>query len=831
MRAIFFLFLYFTCIEFGFSQAPPTADSGEIFHEIQKLNFLGSVLYVAAHPDDENTQLISYFSNETNARTAYLSLTRGDGGQNLIGPELREKLGVIRTQELLSARKIDGGTQFFTRANDFGYSKNPQETLAIWDEHKVLSDVVRIIRKFRPDVIINRFNVESAGKTHGHHTSSAILSSKAFDLAGDPTKFPKQLDHLQTWQPKRLFFNTSWWFYGSKEAFQNAMQKTDFLAIDVGKYDVLTGLSVTEIAAKSRSQHKSQGFGVAGTRGTEFEYLQPIKGEFTENASSVFSGINTSWNRLENGAAIGKILSEVQKEYDFQNPAKSVPKLLQAYQLIQKLSDPHWKMVKSEAIKNIILQASGVYLAISSTSETAVPGEEVKFKLEAINRSNVAIELKSIEFQKANFETELHKSLHNNIDFQAEWTLKIPENTPISNPYWLEEKGSMGMYIVADKEMIGLPETPPAFIANVHFLVNGIPLQINKPILYKTTDPVQGEIHRAFRIVPKVSVEIEGEMLIFNSEKSKEIQVKVHTFQDNLEGKLSLTAPSNWTVSPESIDMKILSKNSEKTASFFITPPETADEAYIRPIFTTNGISFSEELILIDYPHISTRQVLLPAKTKVVRLKIQKKGEKVAYIEGAGDAVAEGIEQMGYQVSVLSPNEITAKNLKDFDAVVIGIRAYNTSETLDSKQPILFDFVKNGGTMIVQYNTSRELKTERLAPYELKLSRDRVTDENSTVKFLAKEHPVLNVPNNITSKDFEGWVQERGLYFPDKWSSEFVPIFGMNDAGENQMNGSLLVAKYGKGYYVYTGLSFFREFPAGVSGAYRLFANLLSLGK
>ncbi|HET8838668.1 MAG TPA: PIG-L family deacetylase [Flavobacteriaceae bacterium] len=831
MRTISFLLLYFICFEFGFSQAPPKADSGEIFHEIQKLNFLGSVLYIAAHPDDENTQLISYFSKEKNARTAYLSLTRGDGGQNLIGSELREILGVIRTQELLSARRIDGGMQFFTRANDFGYSKNPQETLSIWDEHEVLGDVVRIIRKFRPDVIINRFNVESAGKTHGHHTSSAILSTKAFELAADPTKFPEQLYDLQTWQPKRLFFNTSWWFYGSKEAFQHAMEKTEFLSVDVGKYNPLSGFSISEIAAKSRSQHKSQGFGVAGSRGKELEYLQPLKGEFTENASSVFSGIDTSWNRLENGAAIGKILAKVQKEYDFQNPAKNVPKLLQAYQLIQNLNDSHWKAVKSEAIKNIILQASGIYLDISSAEETAVPGENIELVLEAINRSDMDVELQSIEFPKANFEGKTNKVLHNNLDFQQKWTLQLPENTPVSNPYWLEKKGSIGMYEVEDKEMIGLPETPPALIATVNFLVNGIPLQIDKPVLYKTTDPVQGEIHRAFRIVPKLSVKIEDEMLIFNSETPKEIQVKVHAFQNNLQGKLSLSAPSNWTVSPESIDMKILSKNSEKTASFFITPPETADEAYIRPIFTTNGISFSEQLILIDYPHISTRQVLLPAKTKVVRLNIQKKGEKVAYIEGAGDVVANGIEQMGYNVSRFSPEEITAEKINDFDAVVIGIRAYNTSETLDSKQPILFDFVKNGGTMIVQYNTSRELKTDQLAPYELQLSRDRVTDENSTVKFLAKEHPVLNFPNKITSKDFEGWVQERGLYFPDKWSSEFIPILGMNDAGESQMNGSLLVAKYGKGFYIYTGLSFFREFPAGVSGAYRLFANLLSVGK
>ncbi len=830
MRNYIFL-LFFSVFYSSFSQNPQPPNSTEIYQAIEKLNFVGSVLYIAAHPDDENTQLISYFSNEINARTAYLSLTRGDGGQNLVGPELRELLGVIRTQELLSARKIDGGIQFFTRANDFGYSKNPQETLEIWDEDAVLSDVVRAIRKFRPDVIIDRFNVESAGKTHGHHTSSAILSTKAFDLAGDSTKFPNQLEYLQPWQPKRLFFNTSWWFYGSKEKFENAMQKSDFLSVNVGDFDALSGLSNTEIAAKSRSQHKSQGFGVAGSRGSEMEYLKPLKGQFSAVDTTVFSGIDTSWNRLENGEAIGKILSEVQKEYDFRNPATSVPKLLEAYVLIQKLNDPHWKAIKSEAIKNIILAAAGVYIDISSLSETAVPGEEIQIALEAINRSDISIKLKNIEFSGINSDFNLDETLTNNRDFQQKITIQIPNDMPISNPYWLEETGSVGMYKVEDKKLIGLPETPPSLVPTLGFLVNGTSLQIEKLVTYKTTDPVKGEVHQAFRIVPKASVSLDNKMLIFNSESPKEIRVKVHAFQDNLKGKLVLSAPSNWTVSPKVAEVEIPYKNSQKIISFWVTPPKNAEEVYVQPIFTVNGSTFSKELILIDYPHIPKRQVLLPAKTKVVRLDIEKKGEKIAYIEGAGDVVAKGIEQMGYEVTILSPEEITPEKLTDFDAVVIGIRAYNTIGILDSKQGILFDFVKNGGNMIVQYNTSQRLKTDKLAPYELELSRDRVTDENSEVKFLVPQHLVLNIPNKITSKDFEGWVQERGLYFPDDWGKEFTPILGMNDADETQKKGSLLVAKYGKGYYVYTGLSFFREFPAGVSGAYRLFANLLSLGK
>jgi LmbE family N-acetylglucosaminyl deacetylase len=828
-RILSLLFLFLS-IQNGFSQQTQSWNSSEIYQAIEKLNFLGSVLYVAAHPDDENTQLISYFSNETNARTAYLSLTRGDGGQNLIGPEIRELLGIIRTQELLSARRIDGGIQFFTRANDFGYSKTPTETLAIWDKKEVLDDVVWIIRKFRPDVIVNRFDIESAGETHGHHTSSAMLSAEAFELAGNSEKFSDQLQYVETWNPKRLYFNTSWWFYGSRENFKKA-DKSGFATLDAGIYFPLQGLSNTEIAAKSRSQHKSQGFGVSGSRGSEIEYLQPVKGDFPENADSIFAGIDTSWSRLENGGKIGKILTGVQKNYNFKNPAASIPKLLEAYKLIQALDDEHWREIKSAEIEKIILAAAGIYLEVSAKTQNAVPGENIPVSIEAINRSDVPINLESVNFPKLEKELSLGKSLKNNIGFTDKIELELPEKLNYSTPYWLNGKQSLGMYHVKNQQLIGLPETPPVLVANFVLEIDGVSINVEKPVIYKSTDPVKGEVRKPLNIVPKVSVAMNDDVVVFSEAKPKTIFVSVKAYQNGVSGKLSLDLPQNWKATPEEIEVGPLQKGSEKTFSFEITPPQKQAETNVHPEFNINGKTYSKELVKIDYPHIRQKNVLLPSKAKLVRLDIAKDGERIAYIEGAGDMVAESLGQIGYDVTLLPLSEITPSRLANFDAVVMGIRAYNVRERLGAKQNILFDYVKNGGNLIVQYNKSYRLKVDELAPYPLALSRKRVTDENSEVVFLAENHPILNTPNKITKADFEGWVQERGLYFPNKWSGEFTPILGMKDNGEAMTKGSLLVAKHGKGYYIYTGLSFFRELPAGVPGAYRLFANILSLGK
>lgn len=821
------IFLSYSMLQ---AQEPEKLNSSEIFKEIQKLNFLGSVLYVAAHPDDENTRLISYLSNQLNARTAYLSLTRGDGGQNLIGPELRELLGVIRTQELLAARNIDGGEQLFTRANDFGYSKNPEETLSIWNEEEILKDVVRNIRNFQPDIIINRFDAGSAGETHGHHTSSAILSSRAFELAGNESAFATATDLPQPWQPKKLFFNTSPWFYNSQEAF-DAADKSNFLEFDTGAYYPLTGLSNTEIASLSRSQHQSQGFGSTGTRGRAIEYIELIAGEHPKNSDSLFSGINTSWSRVKGGKEIGKILSEVENNYDFQNPSASIPALVEAYQLIKNLEDEHWKEIKSQQIKDIISASAGLYLEVIAASPLATPGEEVYINLEAVNRSPLQIQLVSTEILPAGQHLDPQIMLQDNESWEERSSFRIPANADFSSPYWLNEKGSLGMYKVADPEFIGLPETPQQYQVKFTIEIQGVKIPFLRELKYKFNDPVKGETYRPFEVVPPVSVNTGSDVVIFSDQTAKTIPVVVRAMQDSLSGTLLPGDLNSWKVSPESFIFGPLKKGEEKRFLFTVTPPKNQETKVFNPTAIVNGEEYSKGILQLGYEHIPVQTLVLPNDSKLVKLDIQKRGNLIGYIEGAGDVVPQALEQIGYKVEKLVPENISAEHIKKYDAVVIGIRAYNTIDALKYKQEALFQYVKAGGNVIVQYNTSRGLVTDKLAPYPLSLSRDRVTNENAEVEFLAANHPVLNFPNKITEADFEGWVQERGLYFPNEWAPEFVPILSMNDPNESPKEGSLLIAPYGKGYYVYTGLSFFREFPAGVPGAFRLLANMISLGK
>ena len=818
----------FFCSIITFAQAPKKPTSGDIFESIQKLNFLGSVLYIAAHPDDENTRLISYFSNDVKAQTAYLSLTRGDGGQNLVGPEIRELLGVIRTQELLAARRIDGGQQFFTRANDFGYSKHPDETLEIWNKEEVLKDVVAVIRKFKPDVIINRFNHKTPGSTHGHHTSSAMLGFEAFDLAANKN-YETHLQDDAIWIPKRLLFNTSWWFYGSEENFEKA-DKTNLLSLDIGTYYVNKGLSNSEIASLSRSQHQSQGFGSTGTRGSQTEYLEFLKGDFPEN-KKVFDGIDTSWNRVEEGAKIGKILHKVEKEFDFKNPSASISELVEAYKLIFELKDEHWKAIKLNEIKNIIAACSGLYIEAVANNSSTTSTSKNTIKIEAINRSNFNISLKSVSINPLNITEEKSIQLKQNSPELFTINVTIPSEVKNTFPYWLSEKGTLGMYKVSDKRLISLPETPRDIVVNFILDFNGITIPFSKEVVYKFNDPIKGEVYKPFEILPEVSASFNEKVYIFAYEKSQKIAVKVKSVKDSLQGKISLCIPENWKVSPENYAFKLLQKGEEQSFQFEVVPPVNQMEGIISPIVEIGDEIYTNELVEIDYDYIPFQSVIMPSEAKIVRLNIQKKGQIIGYIQGAGDVIPTSLRQIGYTVIELKDDDITIEKLQNFDAIVLGIRAYNTNDRSKFYQKKLHNYVENGGTMIVQYNTNHRLKVDEVAPYSLKLSRDRVTDENAEVRILNPTHELLNYPNKITQNDFEGWVQERGLYFPSEWDSNFEAILSMNDKNESAKTGSLLIAKYGEGNFIYTGLSFFRELPAGVSGAYKLFANMLSVGK
>ena len=831
------LLLFFICcvLKNNYAQKPKITSSTKIYKQLQKLNFLGTVLYVAAHPDDENTRLISYFENHKKARVVYLSLTRGDGGQNLIGSELRELLGVIRTQELLAARDVDGGEQRFTRANDFGYSKNPTETLSIWNREKVLADVVWAIRYLKPDIVINRFDHRTPGTTHGHHTASAILSFEAFDLAAKDFIFKSQLQYASTWQPKRLFFNTSWWFYKSKKDYEKAIENNPkFMAFDIGKYYPLKGLSNNEIASTASSQHLSQGFGRLKSRGSQIEHIEFLKGIPLKDSSTVatsldlFTGIDTSWNRIKNGAKIGAILTGVEKNFNFQNPSVHLPKLLLAYQLIKKLDNEHWKTIKLKEIEAIIINCAGLYIEANATSYSANPNTKISVNFELLNRCNMPVELISV---RSNADNEIYFkgiTLKNNKKTTFKQIISL-ENQPYTMPYWLKKGWTSGMYTVENQEMIGKPITPKTTTVDFNFVINHLPITITKTIIRKYAKRDKGEIYEPFEVLPKVTLSLLDKAIVFPDSTARKVTIAVKAGANYIQGKVKLNVPENWVVHPLEKNFGISFKGNVQHVSFTVFPPKNASEGVIQPEAIVNGESFKQHLIEINYDHIPKQAVLLNSTAKVVRTDIQKVGKKIGYIKGAGDTVAENLQQIGYEVSYLKIDDITAENLTKFDAIVTGVRAYNVVEELQFKQDLLLDYVKKGGNLIVQYNTNRNVKIA--PPFPIKLSRDRVTDENAEVIIIDENHELLNFPNKITKQDFEGWIQERGLYFPKIWDENYTSIFSMNDKGELPKMGSLLIANYGEGNYIYTGLSFFRQLPAGVSGAYKLFANMLSAGR
>jgi LmbE family N-acetylglucosaminyl deacetylase len=802
--------------------------SAEIHHAIQKLNFLGSALYVAAHPDDENTRLIAYLANDVKAKTTYLSMTRGDGGQNLIGAELKELLGVLRTQELLMARSVDGGSQAFTRANDFGYSKNPEETFNKWDKEQVMEDVIWAIRKFRPDIIVNRFNHNTSRRTHGHHTGSAKLSFEVFDMAADPNVYPEQLKYVEPWQPTRLFFNTSWWFYGSREKFAEA-DKSKLLAVDIGTYYPMLGISNSEIAAFSRSMHKCQGFGSTGTRGSMNEYLELVKGEMPTEKSNLFEGINTSWSRVPNGERIGDLVSRIDREFDHTNPAASVPDLMDCYRLMKAFPNHYWIDMKMAELKDIIVRCMGLYLEAAADESSAIPGQEIEIAIEAVNRSGHDAWFKGYSINPGIKDTLISTALEPNQVQQYYPTISLPKSIGYTSPYWLTKKGVEGMYTVEDQLLRGLPETPRELTLTFNLSILGEDFSVDRVVIYKKNDPAEGEVYTPFDITPPVFISLEDPVYIFSGE-SKVVRVNVRSGRKNISGQVTLDVADGWQVSPSSYKYEIIQKGGDQDFEFKLTPPKGASETIILPKAFLDDKIYSEALIEIDYDHIPRQNVILDASSKAVNLDIQKRGERVAYIMGAGDEVPVALQQIGYEVDVLELSDVSLKKLQSYDALMMGIRAYNTLDDITYYQETFMDYVKSGGTMVIQYNTNRRLKEENLGPYPLKLSRKRVAVEEAEMRILAGDHPVLNGPNVITQNDFENWVQERGLYFPEEWDDAYTAIFSCNDPDEEPNDGSLLVAQHGDGWYVYTGISFFRQLPAGVPGAYRLLANILSLG-
>jgi LmbE family N-acetylglucosaminyl deacetylase len=815
------------------AQEPKSYTSSEILLQLKKLNTVGSVLYIAAHPDDENTRLIAYLANEKCLRTGYLSLTRGDGGQNLIGSEQGIELGMIRTQELLAARRIDGGEQFFTRAYDFGFSKNPEETFTKWSHDSILSDMVWIIRNFRPDIIITRFATDGSGG-HGHHTASAMLAEEAFDAAADPTRFPEQLQYVSVWKTRRMFWNVS-----TRFANPNA-DMSPYIKLDVGGYNPLLGKSYGEIAAESRSMHKSQGFGSAKQRGESFEYFKPIKGD-TTSLKDIFEGIDFTWKRYKARRFPIKPLENLIKNYNVSNPELSIN---DAFKLIDTLPyyelDYQTETEKTIQLYEIIKNISGLWTEQTSDAFQISNKDTISLTSQIINRLNSKkIILNRVSSSALSFEKKIDSLLLKDKIF----TYK--EKYFFNKPFVEYNSGELikkrNMFSFEYKKLYPYNENKLTYVdvayQSFSFSINGFNYnQFTTPI-YKWVDPEKGELYRPLVITPPVMINLTQKSLVFTDEKPKVINVIVKAGKDNVKGEIFIKLPLGWMaeLEPESENIHLLKKGDEKIISFEIRQYDSnlnkKAVSTIQFIVKIDGVEYTKGIKEIKYDHIPVQTWFPEAEAKLVKVDVKKTFNTVGYIQGAGDEVPASLEQIGYKVVMITDEQLQNGNLNEFPAIVLGVRAFNTNEKLQQYKQRVFDYVKEGGNLIVQYNTNSfagPLK-EQVSPVPFKLSRDRVTIEEAPVTFLLPEHPVLNFPNKITNTDFDGWIQERGIYFAADIDSSFQCPLAMNDPKEKPNKGSLIIAKYGKGNYVYTGLAFFRELPAGVPGAYRLFANIISL--
>jgi LmbE family N-acetylglucosaminyl deacetylase len=810
----------------------------QLKQSLDKLNVLGSVLMIAAHPDDENTAALAYFARGQHLETAYLSATRGEGGQNLIGSEQGDLLGLIRTQELLAARRIDGAQQFFTRAIDFGFSKTASETLEKWGHDEILSDMVWVIRRYQPDVIILRFSGTSKDG-HGHHQSSAILGKEAYLAAADPQRFPEQLGAVKVWKAKRLVWNA---FAFNKEEQDKLALVKDKVQFDAGSYNAVLGESYTEIAGISRSQHRSQGMGAEERRGPSLDSFIPVAGEPAK--VSLFDGIDTTWNRIEGGRPVGELLGRADHEFAPDAPAKILPLLLDARQKMVALGQPDnpWIHRKLTELDETIAQCAGLFLDANADQFEVAPGGKFKVAVTAINRSPAVIKLTGVTLTGTGAEqtAALSGVLANNKPVTKSLELTMPADQPYSQPFWLTHPPEHNRYVITDRTLIGRPDALPVMTAHFALDVEGTPLVLTRPVMNRYVDRVRGELTRPLEVVPAVVVDLPVPTEVLPGQQTRGVQVRVSANQPAMKGDLALTAGAGWQVTPQSLPFELKNSGDTEELNFSVTPDSpTVAATKLRAIAMVNGRDVAETERAISYEHIPPQVVFAPAVSglKVAPLRVLAK--RVGYVMGAGDEEPAAIRQMGCIVVLLSSDDLASGDLSQYDAIVTGVRAYNVRADLRSAQDRLLEYVKNGGTLIVQYNVAEDPRFRRgkmqsldhLGPYPLTLSRDRVTVEEAPVEFLSASSPLLHAPNTITSKDFEGWVQERGLYFADKWDPQYQPVIESHDPGEKPMRGGMLYAKYGKGAYIFTAYAWFRQLPAGVPGAYRIFANLLSAGK
>jgi LmbE family N-acetylglucosaminyl deacetylase len=854
----------------------------EIRQALERLNTLGSVMMIGAHPDDEREQVLAYLALGRHVRTAYLSLTRGEGGQNLIGPEQGDELGIIRSQELLASRRIDGAEQYFTRAIDFGFSKTADETLQKWDRNKVLGDVVYNIRRFRPDVVILVFS-GTPRDGHGHHQASAILGREAFSLAGDPTKFPEQLAYVQPWTPKRLMMNAGGPGGGGQnkggqdKAGQNKSGKNkaddtppaDRLNLDVGTYSPELGASFGEIGGASRSANRTQGTGAAETKGSQLAPMETVAGD--KATKDLFENLDITWNRLPGGAAVGDIVQQAVDSFVPAHPELLLPQLLKTRPIIAGIvaatKDPIAERKLKELDETIALCA-GISLEAQSDRAAVSPGATLRVNFTAIQRLPGQVVLTGIRLAGIEGAPTVNLAptvLVNNQPSRYNASFAVPASQPYTQPYWLEQPKDGALYSVPNPRDIGLPENEPALTAHFRVRVAGTELDLTRPVQYRYVDRVFGELVRPFTVIPPVAVSLAESALVFGDAKPRGVEVAVKSNGGKVTGDLHLDVPSGWTADPASRHFELGATEEQTNVFFNLIPPSGDSRGKIRAIAQVGAQTVSTGTEVIQYPHITTQTLLPPAQATLVRADIRILSKSVGYVMGAGDDVPQAIRQLGCEVTLLTDADLAHGDLARFDAIVTGVRAFNTRPDLRANYQRLFDYVNNGGTLIVQYNVpeggapggpaqaapaqgapaqaapapapanipaTEGGQLAHIGPYPIRISRnDRVTVEEAPIVFPNPELRLLHAPNQITNADFDGWVQERGLYFSDQWDPKYMSVLESHDPGEMPLPGGMLYAKVGKGVYIFSAYDWFRELPAGVPGAYRLFANMLSAAK
>ncbi|ATN05823.1 PIG-L family deacetylase [Chryseobacterium indologenes] len=806
--------------------------SSEIYRELKTLKQLPKVLYLAAHPDDENTGLLSWLINDQNVETGYLSLTRGDGGQNLLGTEQGAALGLIRTHELLEARKLDGARQFFTRAIDFGFSKNTTDTFKQWNADSITADVVWVIRQFRPDVIICRFP-PTAAAGHGQHAASAVVAEKAFKLAGDKNAFPDQLKYVNVWQPKRVLWNT-FRFGGVNTTAENQLKVT------VGQYDPKLGMGYGELAGLSRSLHKSQGAGTQSVAGIRTEYFAHVSGEPAKE--TLFDGVPKTWTSQGN-ADIDQSLDKIISAFSFNNPDLSLPALLALRKKIVALKDADVKKDKLKSLDHIIVSCVGFMGEVVTNQAEAVAGNHYNFRLNLISRAADPVVLENVKW--VNQSESFNRKLSKDSLITLQHDIQIPEDAALTEPYWLAKPPvNAATFSVPNDTLVGLPEAESPLNVLLGLKIGSEKFQVQLPLSFKKLDPVRGDVVEALRIVPALELKFTQPLYLVREDEDLQLNlnVKVNSNKPYRKGVLNLM------YNGERLGGADVSLNNGKDTTINYVIPKTKLAAInsarwqLDASFVADGATFNKKQVLIQYPHLPSLQYFAPATVTVMKGDIQAKIKKVGYIEGAGDFIPEFLRIAGIQVDVLKDEDFygnsdesiennSRNKLSQYDAIILGVRANNTEKKLGRWMPFLWSYAKAGGNLVMQYNTNQDTTVDQLGMYNFSIANKRVTEENASVKFLNPGHKLLNFPNKITADDFKGWVQERGAYFPAQWDAAYEPLFEMYDTGEEPLQGSTLYAKYGKGNFIYTPLAFFRQLPAGNVGAARLFFNFLSAQK